>query len=66
MAERDEVRAVLVKPGEVLLIGGWTGTFDEASEQAFASFADLTGIKVAVFPEDITIGVAPAEQVPSA
>lgn len=63
----EEKRVVLVKPGDVLLISGVTLELDEAgidaNETVARFFREHCGVSVALFEDDITIGVAPAEDV---
>lgn len=57
----DEVRCVLVKPGDVLLIGN-AGDLSTIDPGVLESFTTTIGIHVALFGGDIVIGQAKVEQ----
>ncbi|MFD6421045.1 hypothetical protein [Streptomyces sp. NPDC060198] len=58
---RSEKRVVLVKPGDVLLIGNLGLSCDEALEGALAlgEFLATLGISAALFDEDIDLDMVP-------
>ncbi|HEX5994448.1 MAG TPA: hypothetical protein VFY84_04840 [Jiangellales bacterium] len=52
----DETRFVLIKPGDVLLIGGVRPTSGEDAEDATRKFKDLAGVRaVVLFADEIAI-----------
>jgi hypothetical protein len=57
-AQPDEVRVVLLKPGDVLAIGNVGQDVSEADAEAMSRFLDAVGLRaVWVFPGDITLDV---------
>lgn len=59
-ASQDEVRVLLLKPGDVLLVGN-AGDLSVADPEVVQRFAEYLGVHVALFEGDITIGSAPVE-----
>lgn len=55
---QDEVRVVLLKPGDVLAIGNVGTDITEAEAEAMARFRDAIGLRgVWIFPGDIQLDV---------
>lgn len=53
----DEVRVVLVKPGDKLLIGN-VGELDaETATEVVKAFNELVGLRVVLFEEDISMSL---------
>jgi hypothetical protein len=56
----EELRVVLVKPGDVLLIGNiGGGLVDVIDWEAVRACFDKLGLKVVLFAEDIDLGLLP-------
>lgn len=56
----EGVRFVLVKPGDVLIIGN-LGNLTNLNPDVIERFAEAVGVAVTAFSADITLGVAPPE-----
>lgn len=59
----DETRVVLLKPGDVLLIGGVDVTPD--NEQVVRDAIDALGLRAMIFADDIEIESVTADQLRS-
>lgn len=64
MGEPDEKRVILIKPGDVLLIGGVQVRTAEEAGNALRLFREVAGIeRVVFFADDIRIDSLTAEQI---
>lgn len=55
-----DTRVLLIKPGDVLLIGNVGDVDPEGASEAAAAIRDAIGVRVFMFTEDIDIDKVPA------
>ena len=58
----DETRLVLIKPGDVLLIGGVGTISAQAAAEFIARLKDVIGVRAVLFPDEIELGRLGREQ----
>lgn len=56
--DTEEVRVLLIKKGDVLLIGN-AGDLGDVDHEMLSRFTEVVGVHVALFEQDIVIGTAP-------
>lgn len=55
-----DTRVLLIKPGDVLLIGKVGDVDPEGASEAAAAIQDAIGVRIVIFTEDIDIDKVPA------
>lgn len=55
-----DTRVLLIKPGDVLLIGNVGDLDPEGAPEAAAAIQDAIGVRIVIFTEDIDIDKVPA------